>query len=75
MLLQFLVILGLNKTHIVLFFCFKKKKKKKKILLIINPFSINIPHLYPLKKLENRRFFDVFRGYGCGVLIENELMA
>ena len=75
MLLQFLLIFGPNMTHNVLFFCFSKKKERKRILFIINPFSTNIPLLYPLKTLENRRFSDVFRGYRCATLIENELMA
>ena len=29
----------------------------------INPFSANVPLLYPLKTSENRRFSDVFSGY------------
>ena len=31
-----------------------------------NPFSTNIPLLYPLKRSENLRFSDVFRGYRSG---------
>ena len=34
-----------------------------------NPFSTNVPLLYPLKTSENRRFFDVF----SGKLLENGL--
>ena len=39
----------------------------------INPFSTNVPLLYPLKTSENRRLFDVFRGYRNGTLVENGL--
>ena len=38
-----------------------------------NPFSINVPILYPLKPLENFKFSDVFRGYRSGTLVENGL--
>ena len=30
---------------------------------LLNPFSANVPLLYPLKTSENLRFSDVFRGY------------
>ena len=39
----------------------------------INPFSINVPLLYPLKTSENRGFSYVFRGYRSGTLVENGL--
>ena len=39
---------------------------------IVNPFSANVPLLYPLKISENRRF-SVFRGYRNGTLVENWL--
>ena len=39
----------------------------------LNPFSINVPLLYPLKTLENLRFSDVFRGYRSGRLVGNGL--
>ena len=39
----------------------------------INPFSTNVPLLYPLKTSENRRFSNVFRGYRSGTLVENGL--
>ena len=38
-----------------------------------NPFSTNIPLLYPLKRSENLRFSDVFRGYRSGTFVENGL--
>ena len=40
---------------------------------MINPFSINVPLLYPLKTSENLRFSDVFRGYRSRTLFENGL--
>ena len=36
---------------------------------LINPFQINAPFLYPLKKSENRGFSDFFRGYRNETLI------
>ena len=39
----------------------------------LNPFSTNVPLLYPLKTSENLWFSDVFRGYGSGTLVENGL--
>ena len=41
--------------------------------ILFNPFSTNVPLLYPLKTSENLRFSDVFRGYRSGTLVENEL--
>ena len=38
-----------------------------------NPFSSNVPLLYPLKTSENLRFSDIFRGYRIGTLLENGL--
>ena len=40
---------------------------------LINPFSINVPLLYPVKTSENPRVFDVFKGYATGTLLENGL--
>ena len=40
----------------------------------INPFSTNVPLLYPLKTSENLRFSDVFRGYRIETLVENGLI-
>ena len=37
-----------------------------------NPFSTNVPLLYPLKT-ENWRFSDVFSGYRSGKSVENGL--
>ena len=34
--------------------------------LKLNPFSTNVPRLYPLKTSENRRFSDIFRGCRSG---------
>ena len=41
--------------------------------LTINPFSANIPLLYPLE-IEGRRLSDVFRGYRSRTLVKNELI-
>ena len=38
-----------------------------------NPFSTNVPLLYPLKTSENIGFLDVFREYRRGKLVENWL--
>ena len=40
------------------------------VIVIINPFSISVPFLYPLKASENRRFSDFLRGYRSGILVE-----
>ena len=40
---------------------------------LLNPFSTNVLLLYPLKKSENRRFSDIFRGFKSGTLVENGL--
>ena len=37
------------------------------------PFSTSVALPYPLKTSENRRFSDVFRGYGSGTLVEDGL--
>ena len=47
-------------------------KKMVILIYIVNPFSTNVPFLYPLK-IENRKFSDVFRGYRSGTLVENGL--
>ena len=39
-----------------------------------NPFLVNVPSLYPLKTLENQRFYGVFMGYKLGTLARNGLM-
>ena len=39
----------------------------------INPFSTNVPHLYPLQISENQRSSDVFRGHRSRTLVENGL--
>ena len=41
---------------------------------IINPFSTNVPLLYPLKTSVNLWFSDVFRGYWSRILVKNGLM-
>ena len=38
--------------------------------VLFNPFSFNVPLLYPLKTSENLRISDIFRGYGSGTLVE-----
>ena len=48
--------------------------KENSILNYFNPFSLNVPFLYPMKTSENRRCSDVFRGYRSRALIENWLM-
>ena len=45
----------------------------KRVMWIINPFSTNVPLLYPLETSENQRFSDIFRGYRSGTLVENDL--
>ena len=42
--------------------------------IMVNPFSTNVPLLYPLKTSENFRFSDVFRGYRSGTLVEMGLL-
>ena len=42
--------------------------------VVINPFSTNVPLLYPRKTSENRIFSDVFRGCRSGTLVANGLM-
>ena len=41
---------------------------------VFNPFSTNIPLLYPLKTSENLRFSDVFWRYRSGTWAENGLI-
>ena len=45
----------------------------RKQLMVFNPFSTNVPLLYPLKTSENWKFSDIFRRYRSGTLFENEL--
>ena len=40
----------------------------------LNPFSSNVPLLYPQKTSENQRFSNVLRGYRSGTLVENGLI-
>ena len=40
---------------------------------MFNPFSTNVPLLYPLKTSENWGFSDAFRGYRGGTFVGNEL--
>ena len=46
---------------------------RKFFKIISYPFSTIVPLLYLLKTSENRRFFDVFKGYRSGTLFENGL--
>ena len=39
----------------------------------LDPFSTNVPLLYPLKTSVNQRFSGVFRSYRSGTLVENGL--
>ena len=43
------------------------------ILVYFDTFYPNVPFLHPLKKSENQRFSDIFRGYRNGTLGENVL--
>ena len=43
-------------------------------IIFFNPFSTNVPLLYPLETSEKRTFSDVFRGYRSGTLVENGLI-
>ena len=47
---------------------------KFSIRKMVNPFSTNIPLLYPLKTLENWKISDVFWGHRKRTLFENGLM-
>ena len=47
---------------------------QKLIIAGLNPFSANVPLLYPLETSENLRFSDVFREYRSGTLVENGLI-
>ena len=53
--------------------CFVNVSSSKSTMQLLNPFSTNVPLLYPLKTSENQRFSDVFRGYRSGTLVENGL--
>ena len=46
---------------------------RKFFKIISYPFSTIVPLLYLLQTSENRRFFDVFKGYRSGTLFENGL--
>ena len=41
------------------------------MFLFLNPFSTNVPLLYPLKTTENLRVFYVFKGYKSRTLVGN----
>ena len=43
-------------------------------LKLLNLFSANVPLLYPLKILENRRFSDILKEYRSGTFDENGLI-
>ena len=66
--------LGLKKTYFIAL-GMRDLLQQFKSLHVFNPFSTNVPLLYPLKTSENRRFFDVFWGYRNGSLVENGLMS
>ena len=53
--------------------CFVSVSSSKSTIQLFNPFSTNVPLLYPLKTTENLLFSHVFRGYRSGTLIENGL--
>ena len=46
-----------------------------KIFKKFNPFSTNVPLLYPLKTLEDLWFSDAFKGYRSGTLVQKGLIA
>ena len=52
----------------------RKTTKNLWEMYCINPFSTNVPLVYPLKTSEKLRFSDVFRGYTSGTLVENGLL-
>ena len=43
-------------------------------IAFFNPFSTNVPHLYPVKTSENQKFSDVFSRYKSETLVENGLV-
>ena len=43
------------------------------VMIAVNPFSTNVPPLYPLLYLQHLRFSDIFRGYKSRTLVENGL--
>ena len=51
-----------------------QKVLRRKFATLINPFSINVPFIYPLETSENLRYSDVFRTYRSGTLVENGLI-
>ena len=51
-----------------------QKVLRRKFVTMINPFSINVPFLYPLETSENLRYSEVFRRYRSGTLVENGLI-
>ena len=51
-----------------------QKVLRRKFATLINPFSINVPFLYPLETSENLRYSEVFRRYRSGTLVENGLI-
>ena len=53
--------------------CFVNVSGSKSTMQSFNPFSTNVPLLYPLKTSENLLFSGVFKGYRSGTLVENGL--
>ena len=58
---------------LAMYFHVELNTSKILLLYVINPFSTNVPFLYPLK-IENLRFYDVFRRYRSGTFVEYGLM-
>ena len=58
---------------LAMYFHVELNTSKILLLYVINPFSRNVPFLYPLK-IENLRFYDVFRRYRSGTFVEYGLM-
>ena len=51
-----------------------KQTDRHQRLNTINSFSTNVPLLYPLKKSENLRFYDILREVYSEKLVENGLI-
>ena len=77
------------KVKLIEVFCCTKRKYTVKFLYLdillavkmivkviqINPFSTNVPLLYPLEISENIRFSAIYKGNRSGTLVENGLIA
>ena len=65
-----------NSFHVVIvaYNLLYQKVLRRKFATLINPFSINVPFLYPLETSENLRYSEVFRRYRSGTLVENGLI-